>query len=134
MTDQAAQQTIFATLRYKDAGAAIEFLTKAFGFTEVVVYRDDSGAVGHAQLAYGPTSLMLGQAGDSEYDQLVEGFAATALYVVVKDPHAHCATAKAAGAEIVREPREQDYGSLEYVARDPEGNVWNFGTYGGAAA
>lgn len=124
-------QTIFATLRYRDAAAAIEFLTTAFGFTEVVAYRDDSGAVAHAQLAYGPTALMLGQAGDGDYDRLVEGFGPTALYVVVSDPREHCATARAAGAEIVEEPHEQDYGSLDYVARDPEGNLWNFGTYGG---
>ena len=127
------EQSIFAALRYKDADAAVEFLRKAFGFTEVVAYRDDSGAVAHAQLAYGPTSVMLGQAGDGEYDRMVEGFGPVALYVVVDDPREHCATARAAGAEIVKEPHKQDYCSLDYLARDPEGNLWTFGTYGGAA-
>ena len=37
--------------------------------------------------------------------------------------------AKAAGAEITRELQDMDYGSREFSARDPEGNVWSFGTY-----
>ena len=37
--------------------------------------------------------------------------------------------AKAAGAEISREPQDMDYGSREFTAKDSEGNVWSFGTY-----
>jgi uncharacterized glyoxalase superfamily protein PhnB len=51
------------------------------------------------------------------------------IYVVVDDPDAHHDRARAAGAEIVRELTDQDYGSREYAARDPAGNVWSFGTY-----
>ena len=48
----------------------------------------------------------------------------------VADPDAHCAQAKAAGAEIVRGPYANDgYPGRAYDARDPEGNVWNFGSY-----
>ena len=50
-------------------------------------------------------------------------------YVVVDDARAHYERAKEAGAEIVRESEEQDYGSTDYSARDPEGNLWSFGTY-----
>jgi uncharacterized glyoxalase superfamily protein PhnB len=49
--------------------------------------------------------------------------------VAVDDPDAHHARAKAAGAVIMMELTDQDYGSREYAARDPEGNVWCFGTY-----
>lgn len=134
MTDDNPGQSIFATLRYKDAAAAIAFLTKAFGFTEVVAHRGDDGVVEHAQLAYRGTSIMFGQERPSEYDEIIKDVDRAALYVVVRDPDAHCATARAAGAEIVMEPHDKDYGSRDYVAKDPEGNVWNFGTYGGAAA
>ena len=48
---------------------------------------------------------------------------------MVEDADAHHARAKAAGAEIVMELMDTDYGSRDYAARDPEGNVWNFGTY-----
>ena len=51
------------------------------------------------------------------------------VYVVVEDTDAHHARAKAAGAEIVRELQETDYGSREYSARDSEGHLWHFGTY-----
>lgn len=51
------------------------------------------------------------------------------LYVVVKDADAHCARARAAGAEILEAPLDRDYGSREYVARDPGGHLWDFGTY-----
>jgi uncharacterized glyoxalase superfamily protein PhnB len=49
--------------------------------------------------------------------------------VVVEDADAHFAHAQAAGAEIVRGLTDQDYGSRDYSARDPEGNLWSFGTY-----
>ncbi|MGZ4246571.1 MAG: VOC family protein [Solirubrobacteraceae bacterium] len=48
---------------------------------------------------------------------------------MVDDPNRHRAVAGEAGATIVRELEETDYGSREYSARDPEGNLWSFGTY-----
>ena len=51
------------------------------------------------------------------------------VYVVVDDADAHFARAKAAGAQIVREPVTQDYGGRDYTCKDPEGHVWTFGTY-----
>lgn len=41
------------------------------------------------------------------------------------------ARAVAAGATMVRELVETDYGSLDFAVRDPEGNIWSFGTYRG---
>jgi uncharacterized glyoxalase superfamily protein PhnB len=55
------------------------------------------------------------------------------LYVVDADPDAHHARAVAAGARIVRELEDMSYGSREYSVRDPEGNLWSFGTYDPAA-
>ena len=37
--------------------------------------------------------------------------------------------AKAAGAVIVRDLRDEDFGSRGYMAKDPEGHIWYFGTY-----
>lgn len=48
---------------------------------------------------------------------------------VARRPAAHCARARRGGAEIVRDLHDTDYGSREYSARDPEGNMWHFGTY-----
>ncbi|MFN7173417.1 MAG: VOC family protein [Thermaurantiacus tibetensis] len=46
------------------------------------------------------------------------------------DLDAHCAQARAAGAEILEEPADQFYGDRVYRARDPEGHVWTVGGHG----
>ena len=117
--------TIIPALRYTDARAAIDFLVAAFGFTEHAAYEDD-GLIGHAELRLDDAWVMLGDTRSGRTD-LPHGPAT--IYVVVDDPDAHHDRAVAAGAEIVRELTDQDYGSREYAARDPAGNVWSFGTY-----
>jgi uncharacterized glyoxalase superfamily protein PhnB len=71
---------------------------------------------------------------DTEYGQMLvrprdAGGVTMSVYIVVADADAHFARAKAAGAEIMREPVTQDYGGRDYTCKDPEGNVWTFGTY-----
>lgn len=118
--------TVFPTLKYDDAHAAIEFLCDALGFERHAVHETDDGKVGHAELRHGDGMVMVGTRG-IEGDLYESG--RTTIYVVVKDPDALHDRAKAAGAEIVRPLAEQDYGSRDFAARDPEGNVWAFGTY-----
>jgi uncharacterized glyoxalase superfamily protein PhnB len=75
---------------------------------------------------------MLGQVRDDEYGALVGGPGSgggKSVYVAVEDTDAVYAAAKAAGARIEREPYDTDYGSRDFMCRDPEGNVWSFGTY-----
>ena len=122
---------IYSTLRYRNAEAMLRWLIEVFGFTERVVYRAD-GVVHHAELAYGSSILMLGQIRDDDYGRLVgdpDGRRTDALYVAVDDPDALHARAKAAGAKIERELHNTDYGSRDFACRDPEGNLWSFGTY-----
>lgn len=98
---------------------------------ERVVYRSD-GVVRHAELAYGSSILMLGQSRDDEYGRLIgdtSGRRTDSIYVAVKDPDALHAKAKAAGARIEMELHNTDYGSRDFACRDPEGNLWSFGTY-----
>ena len=119
MTDETPN--IYPFLRYADADAALEWLARAFGFGERVVYRseEDRGVIVHAEISLGPGIVMFGQGDAGDHG----------IYVAVDDADAHYERAKAAGAEIVREIEDTDYGSREYTARDPEGNVWSFGTY-----
>jgi uncharacterized glyoxalase superfamily protein PhnB len=118
--------TVFPSLRYRDAKRAIDWLEEAFGFERKVVADNDDGTVAHAELAFGDGMVMLGTEKDDEYGSHVgEGW----IYVAVEDADAHYARAKAAGAEIVAELSDQDYGSRDYSARDFEGNLWSFGTY-----
>ena len=118
--------TVFPTLSYDDAAGAIDFLVNAFGFERHAVYSGDQGEIHHAELRSGNGLVMLGSARqDIEATRGSSG----GIYVVVDDPDAHAQHARAAGAEITREVFDTDYGSREYSARDPEGNVWHFGTY-----
>ena len=119
--------TLYPTLRYTDAPAAIEFMEKAFGFRRMHVYENPDGTVAHAELAFGPCILMLG----SDRDDPLRGRKAGQgwIYVAVEDADAACERARAGGADIVNEPYDTEYGSRDFTARDPEGNVWSFGTY-----
>jgi uncharacterized glyoxalase superfamily protein PhnB len=122
-------------MRYRDAATAIEWVCKAFGFEKHLVVPGENGTVAHAQLAFGNGMIMLGSARDDEFGQWVKppretgGVGTQSAYVVVDDADAHYARAKAAGAEIVMEVADQDYGGRLYACRDPEGHLWNFGTY-----
>ena len=116
---------VIPTLKYKDAPAAIDFLERAFGFERKNVY-EDGGVVHHAELTHGRGMVMLGSvgAGDPQFETKH-----ASAYVIVPDADAVYERAKAAGAEITRELQDTDYGSREFSATDPEGNVWSVGTY-----
>jgi uncharacterized glyoxalase superfamily protein PhnB len=120
--------SIYPVLKYDDAHAAMDFLDKAFGMGRLHVYDGSNGGVAHAQLRFGDEVVMLASTseGDPVYNQ---GAGRTAVYLVVDDPDAIHERAQGAGAEILMEPTDQDYGSRDFAARDPEGNIWAFGTY-----
>ena len=127
--------TIIPCLRYRDAPAAIDWLCRAFGFARRAVYADGA-TVHHAQLTFGNGMVMLGSAENaSEFgrrmvqpDEL--GMRETQCpCVIVADADAHYAQARAAGAVIVDDIRDQDYGGRGYSCRDPEGHLWWFGSY-----
>ncbi|MER5807041.1 VOC family protein [Streptomyces sp. NPDC002033] len=122
--------TVFPTLLYRDAKAAIRLLTEAFGFTQLAVYEGDDGAVMHAELSYGSGAVMLGSKGrGGAFDRAMAQAGPSGVYVVVDDVDAHHRRAVEHGVEILMEPTDQEYGSRDYMARDGEGNVWSFGTY-----
>jgi len=132
---QPAKGNIIPGMRYHDAPAAVEWLCKAFGFSPHLVVPDDGGGIAHAQLTLGNGMIMLGSVRPpEENDGLVKtpGEADTntqAPYIVIEQIDDHYRQAVAAGAEIVYEIADQDYGGRLYTARDPEGYLWNFGSY-----
>ena len=127
-------RTIVPTLRYRDVAAAIDWLCNAFGLERHLVVPGEDGAIHYAQLTFGDGMIMLGPVGaQSAFDGLMTqpadtGGAETQIcYLFVEDAAAHCARARAAGAEIVLDIEEE--GGRGYSCRDPEGHIWNFGTY-----
>jgi len=127
-------QSIYPTIRYNDAKAAIRWLTSALGFEENVVYPGEGESIAHAQLQLGGDIIMLGSVKDDGYTKSPEnlGGVTGGVYIALESPtaiDAAYARAKAAGADITRELEETDYESREFGVRDPEGHVWSFGTY-----
>jgi uncharacterized glyoxalase superfamily protein PhnB len=121
-------QSIYPVLEYDDAHAAMEFLERAFGFGCLQVHEGENGGVAHAEVRFGDEVVMLGSSGEGD-PVFNQGIGRTIVYLVVDDPDGLHDRAKAAGAEIVLPPTDQDYGSRDFAARDPEGNIWSFGTY-----
>jgi uncharacterized glyoxalase superfamily protein PhnB len=127
-----ARQSMFPALRYRDPDKAIAWLADAFGFSEHEIYRDDEGVVRHAVLRLGSGLVLLGPFTEGGWlgGRPGDALASTvSLYVVVDDPDTLFNRASAAGATVVRELQDTDYGSREFSIRDPEGHLWSFGTY-----
>ena len=125
---------VWPVLSFRDAHQSAAFLRDAFGFEEVACYtRDgDASVVEHAEMRW-PLGggVMFGTAGkdDSPYGRRQPGN--DSVYVVCDDPDALFERATGAGAEVFRDLKDEDYGSRGFSVRDPEGNIWSFGTYRG---
>jgi uncharacterized glyoxalase superfamily protein PhnB len=130
MTDKTPPPQMWPTLMARDGRVMVRFLVDAFGFEEIVVH-GEGDRVDHAELAWPPGgSIMLGSARDSGTGERPQG--SFGVYAVTDEPDALFERAIAAGAKVVRELSDTDYGSREFAVADPEGNQWSFGTYRGA--
>jgi uncharacterized glyoxalase superfamily protein PhnB len=130
---------ISSSVFYRDAAGAIDWLCRAFGFEVRLKVEGEGGRIEHSELTYGEGLIMVGQEGTGdrpEHAQMVSpaslgGRNTQVLAVYVDDVDAHCARARAAGAEIFREPVASDHGpeynlDRTYGARDPDGHLWFF--------
>jgi uncharacterized glyoxalase superfamily protein PhnB len=129
--------TVIPCLRYRNAPAAIDWLCSTFGFEKQAVYPNPDGTIAHAQLTFGNGMIMLGSVSDqgSDWGRLIKqpdetgGAETQSAYLIVSDADAVYARAKAAGAEILLDIKDEDYGGRGFTCRDLEGHIWNFGTY-----
>ena len=120
---------VWPSLRAADARALIRFLVDVVGFEETVVYGEGE-RVDHAQLSW-PLGggIMLGSAREAADDPFPIRPGTFGAYVVVDDPDALCERIRASGGDIATDLHDTDYGSRDFAIRDPEGNLWSFGTY-----
>jgi uncharacterized glyoxalase superfamily protein PhnB len=128
---QTSATILIPTLIYDDAPAAIDFLCRAFGFEKRLVVPAPDGGVMHSELSLGPGVIMVGSPKPAlgYRSPRTLGGVHGGVCVHVADVDAHCARARAAGAEIVKEPKDEEYGARGYQARDPEGHSWYFSDY-----
>jgi uncharacterized glyoxalase superfamily protein PhnB len=126
--------TIIPCLRCHDAPRMVDWLCDAFGFARHAVHPDGEGGIAHAQLVLGDAMIMLGSWRDDAFGKLQTtvrqaGAVTQSPYVIVADVDALAAHATARGAETLRGPIDEDHGGRHWTCRDPEGNLWSFGTY-----
>ncbi|MFN8007348.1 MAG: VOC family protein [Terriglobia bacterium] len=127
--------TVIPCLRYRNASVAIEWLCNAFGFEKSEVYCNPDGIVMHAELVFGNGMIMVGSVMETEFGKLMKqpdeigGAETQTSYIVTADADAVYQRAKAAGALIVVDIKDEDYGGRGFSCRDLEGHLWNFGTY-----
>jgi uncharacterized glyoxalase superfamily protein PhnB len=123
-------QIFHPVLRYRDPRAAILFLEDAFGFETKAAYEGDGGTLQHVEMTFRGGAVMFGTASDDgDYAKIAQPPGTASIYVVVDDPDALHDRVVAAGGDVVMPLTDQDYGSRDFAVRDPEGNLWNFGTY-----
>ncbi|MCB1554745.1 MAG: VOC family protein [Xanthomonadales bacterium] len=131
MGDAANVGDVYPSVTYDDARVAIDWLCRAFGFTQRFIVDGAEGRVEHSELTFGAAVIMVGspKAEFRRFSPRQLGGGTQALSLYVADPDSHFETALAAGAEVVRPLQDEEYGARGYMVSDPEGHLWYFGTY-----
>lgn len=132
MADLKRSKGLSSALFYQDPKAAFRWLEDAFGFEPLFVLLDAEGNLGHSEMTFGNSVVMIGTewSDDHKSPKSVGGRNTQTVHVQLgagEDVDAHCERARKAGAEIVQEPDTQFYGDRTYRAKDPEGHIWTFG-------
>jgi PhnB protein len=120
---------LFPYLRVKDAARAIEFYKRAFGAVEKFRLTEPGGRIGHCELLFGSTTLMLSE----EYPELgflgpqSIGGTSISIHLHLENADAAIERAVAAGATVVRAASDAFYGERSGTVRDPFGHEWMLG-------
>jgi uncharacterized glyoxalase superfamily protein PhnB len=121
-----AEQNVFPVLRYRDAPGAVTWLMDVLGFEVRELHEADDGSIAHAQLSHGGGLIMLGSERDDAFGGRTGG---GFTYIAADGVDGLYGRARSRGADVVMEITDTDYGSRDFSVRDPEGNVWSFGSY-----
>ncbi len=130
MSDQPKRPSLSSAVSYQDAKAALAWLEEAFGFETFMVITDAEGNLGHSEMRFGDSIIMIGNEWSERHKspKSLGGLNTQTVHVhLTEDIDAHCKRARAAGAVILQEPADQFYGDRTYRAADPEGHIWTFG-------
>jgi uncharacterized glyoxalase superfamily protein PhnB len=126
-------------LPYRDPEAALDWLGRAFGFTTRMVVRDDTGRIAYSEALF--RDRLLAVVPEQDPGQVSPSRVGGANTGLVRlrcadglDVDAHCETARAAGARIVREPVTEFFGDRTYTVADLEERWWTFSQRAAAAA
>jgi uncharacterized glyoxalase superfamily protein PhnB len=121
---------------YRDAAGAIRWLCEAFGFTKRAVYEAPDGKIMHSELTLGGGMIMIGTHDPStDYGRMtalpqeIGGRETTSTCIISPEPDELYRRAKASGAKILRDIRDESYGGRSFICSDLEGHIWSVGSY-----
>jgi PhnB protein len=112
----------------EDGPALLEFTKQAFGAEETFRTVGPAGGL-HGEVRIGDSMLMVG--GGIPGKEFKATPKTHALHIYVEDADAVCKKALAAGATLIDEPRDQEYGERSGSVKDPAGNIWYIATHKG---
>ncbi len=115
--------TVLPHVLYQDLDEAIAWLSRAFGFSEHYRYGEPASG---AQMRLGNAWIMVRRAREGQESPARLGYGTQSLTVFVEDVGGHFQRAKAAGAKILEEPHETEYGEYQFAAEDLDGHHWLF--------
>lgn len=114
-------------LYYEDLDAALKFLASAFGFRKSGrTQKGPDGRARHAAMKLGEDVVMMGRPPTGYRNPKRLGQATQSLYVTVDDVDRLFGLARRAGAAILEEPADTEYGQRRFGVTDPEGHQWYF--------
>jgi uncharacterized glyoxalase superfamily protein PhnB len=121
---------LMSAICYQDPRAALLWLEAAFGFELFMLIEDAEGGLVHSEMRFGDAVVMVGKewSEDHKSPKSIGGKNTQTVHIqLTTDVDAHCARARAAGAEILMAPETQFYGDRTYRCRDLEGHIWTVG-------
>jgi uncharacterized glyoxalase superfamily protein PhnB len=119
-------ETVLPHVYYQDVVAAIEWLSKTFGFIEHYRYGEPNGSVSGAQMRLADAWIMLKTAKPNSSSPAQLGYGTQSLTIFVNDVDAHYRKVKSSGARIVEQLNQTVYGELQYGVLDLDGHHWLF--------
>lgn len=127
--------TVVPCLRYSDAPAMMEWLCSNFGFEKRLVIPGNNAEISHAELTLGDGMVMVGSHADDAYGQLLTtpersgGLQTQTIWIRVDNADEVYSRVVESGATIIMKIDDVPQGGRAFACRDPEGHVWQVGTY-----
>lgn len=130
------RSTVTVSMNYRNASEAIEWLCRTFGFEKHAIFRGPNNTILHSELTLGSGMIMVASAEDNEYNRRfvkqpdeIGGRETCSVNLIVSDADAIYTRAKEAGAKILLDIEDKHYGGRGFTCSDPEGHIWNIGSY-----
>jgi uncharacterized glyoxalase superfamily protein PhnB len=116
------EPTVVPVLTCSDVRAAVAWFTEAFDFHERL--RIGEGHRSQLEVPDGGAVILAEVRPDTRVP--TAGATSHSVLVRVRDARAHFARSRDAGARILMEPTDFEYGERQYAAEDPFGHRWTF--------